>query len=300
MKINIWLILDGKRGHEKQIEDLAFSINKIKKSNITRIKKISFINIIKNFFKIGYDPCRTYPNPDLIIAAGHQTHLDALQKRGRYGGKIILVMKPSLPSFLFDLSIIPSHDKIFFPKNIFMIHGSINKIENQKKQNKNTALILIGGPSKNYLWSSKNVINEINNIISCNSNSKINFTVATSRRTPNSFKTELKQNQNNLKIIHHESVPSNWLDRNIGKYEYSWVTQDSISMLFELIASGSKVSCIKLESRNKKFKNLFHNLYKTNKVNFTNNVEDIVTNKQRLKPNTADICANYIYEHFLK
>ncbi len=300
MKINIWLILDGKRGHEKQIEDLAFSINKKIKSNITKIKKISFINVIKNFFKIGNDPCRFYPSPDLIIAAGHQTHLDSLQKRGRYGGKIILVMKPSLPSFLFDLSIIPSHDKIFFPKNIFMIHGSINKIENQKKQNKNTALILIGGPSKNYLWSSKNVINEINNIVSRNSNSKISFTVATSRRTPNSFKNELKQNQNNLKIINHETVQSNWLDRNIGKYEYSWVTQDSISMLFELIASGSKVSCIKLKSRNKKFKNLFHNLYKTNKVNFTNNVEEFVTINQPLKTNTSDLCANYIYEHFLK
>ena len=28
MKLSIWLILDGKRGHEKQIEDLAFCINK--------------------------------------------------------------------------------------------------------------------------------------------------------------------------------------------------------------------------------------------------------------------------------
>ena len=116
MKLNIWLILDGKRGHEKQVEDLAFCINKIIKSNVIKIQKNSFINIFLNFIGLRKDDCINLLTPDLIIAAGHQTHLDALQKRRKYGGRIILIMKSTLPSFLFDLSIIPSHDRIFWKK----------------------------------------------------------------------------------------------------------------------------------------------------------------------------------------
>ena len=81
MKLNIWLILDGKRGHEKQIEDLAFFINKKIKTNITKIKKISFLNTVLNFMRIGNDPCKYFPRPDFIITAGNQTHFDALQKK---------------------------------------------------------------------------------------------------------------------------------------------------------------------------------------------------------------------------
>jgi len=63
MKLNIWLILDGKRGHEKQIEDLAFCINKKITSNIKKIKKISLLKIIFNFLGIGVDPCRNFFSP---------------------------------------------------------------------------------------------------------------------------------------------------------------------------------------------------------------------------------------------
>ena len=229
MKLNIWLILDGKRGHEKQIEDLAFSINKKIKTNITKIKKISFLNTILNFLRIGNDPCKYFPQPDLIIAAGHQTHFDALQKKNRYGGKIILIMKPSIPSFLFDLLIISSHDNIFWKKNTLTIDGTVNKIKNKNKQEKNSGLILLGGPSKNYLWSNKEVIDQINNIL--NLNPKLKFTIATSRRTPRElisenkillFNQELHQGIiSDLKLeIREEKIENNKLTR-----EYKNVTE---------------------------------------------------------------------------
>ena len=57
MKLNIWLILDGKRGHEKQIEDLVFFINKKIRTNIKKIKKSNSLNTFLNFLRIGNDPC---------------------------------------------------------------------------------------------------------------------------------------------------------------------------------------------------------------------------------------------------
>jgi len=296
MKLNIWLILDGKRGHEKQIEDLAFSINKKIKTNITKIKKISFLNTILNFLRIGNDPCKYFPQPDLIIAAGHQTHFDALQKKNRYGGKIILIMKPSIPSFLFDLLIISSHDNIFWKKNTLTIDGTVNKIKNKNKQEKNSGLILLGGPSKNYLWSNKEVIDQINNIL--NLNPKLKFTIATSRRTPRELISENKFTHKNYLIVSHESVPHNWLENNIGKYQVSWVTQDSISMLYELIASGSIVNIIKLQGKNRKFEKLFLQLEHQRKINYLYSRKSL----DRLSKNnksSAEYCAEFIIKNVL-
>jgi mitochondrial fission protein ELM1 len=296
MKLNIWLILDGKRGHEKQIEDLAFSINKKIKTNITKIKKISFLNTILNFLRVGNDPCKNFPQPDLIIAAGHQTHFDVLQKKNRYGGKIILIMKPSIPSFLFDLLIIPSHDNIFWKKNTLTIDGTVNRIKNKNKQEKNSGLILLGGPSKNYLWSNKEVIDKINNIL--NLNPKLKFTIATSRRTPGELISKTKFTHKNYLIVTHESVPDNWLENNIGKYQVSWVTQDSISMLHELMASGSIVNLIKLESKNKKFEKLFLELERQGKINYQYSAHSL----NRLSKNnqsSAEYCAEFIIENLI-
>jgi len=296
MKLNIWLILDGKRGHEKQIEDLAFSINKKIKTNITKIKKISFLNTVLNFMRIGNDPCKYFPRPDFIITAGHQTHFDALQKKIRYGGKIILIMKPSIPSFLFDLIIIPSHDNIFWKKNTLFIDGTVNNIMNKNKQEKNSGLILLGGPSKNYLWSTKEVIDQINNILNANPNLK--FTIATSRRTPSELLNDTKFIHKNVLIVCHESVPHDWLEKNIGNYQYSWVTQDSISMLYELIASGSIVNLIRLERKNRKFEKLFFELEHQGKINNQYSAQQFV----RLSKNnqsSAENCAEFIIKNLI-
>ena len=297
MKLNIWLILDGKRGHEKQIEDLAFSINKKIKTNITKIKKISFLNILLNFLRIGNDPCKYFPRPDLIIAAGHRTHFDALQKKNRYGGKIILIMKPSIPTFLFDLSIIPSHDKVFFKKNTMSIEGPLNNIKNLKKHKSNKGLILIGGPSKHFSWNNTDLIFKVKKIVL--DNQDLDITLSTSRRTPDIFLEEIKKNiKKQLRIIDHKNVSSDWLQKSMSESKYSWVTQDSISMMFELIYSGSLVTCIDLNNRSYKFEKIYQDLYNNNRINFTNK------KIKKIKPlsmdsSNADICASFIIKRFL-
>jgi mitochondrial fission protein ELM1 len=296
MKLNIWLILDGKRGHEKQIEDLAFMINQKIKTNIIKIKKISFPNTIMNLLRIGNDPCEYLPRPNLIIAAGHHTHLDALQKKSKYGGKVITIMKPSIPSFFFDLTIIPSHDNIIWNKNVLVTDGPVSKIKNNRKQKKNTGIILIGGPSKNFYWSNNEVISNVNKILKSNLN--INFTVANSRRTPKDFVGEFIKSHKNLKFINYEDVSSYWLEKNIGTFEFSWVTQDSISMLYELLFSGSKVTIISLKKKNNKFNQLFKKLYDSKKINISN------FKYQKINPNIfeksiAEKCASFICENLI-
>jgi len=298
MKKNIWLLLDGKKGHEKQIENLALAISRKVDVKIIKIKSPSFIVLIRNFILPFFDYCKNYLKPDLIIAAGHKTHIDAIFKKNKYGGNSIVIMKSSIPSIFFDLSIIPSHDKLLWKKNTITIDGPISNIINKEKQKKRNGIILVGGPSKNYHWISEEVIAQIIDII--RSNNKIKFTIATSRRTPKSFVNNLfKESFDKLRIVTPDSVGNDWLDNEIENYEYSWVTQDSISMLYELIFSGSKVTCINLKNKNEKFKNLYESLYNSKKINILN------LPYQKISPpgfviSTAEICADHIIKSFLK
>lgn len=297
MELNIWCILDGRRGHEKQIEDLVFFINKKIRTNITKIKKIGFQYTILNFLRIRNDPCKYFPRPNLIIAAGHHTHLDALQKKYRYGGKAIILMKPTLPSFLFDLVIAPSHDKFLNQKNIYLTNGPVNKIINKKKQKKNKGLIMIGGPSKNFVWSSRIIEDEILKIIK--KNPQLKLTLGTSRRTPINFITRLcNKVTNHIDIKIHDNVSSNWLETEVEKSEFSWVTQDSISMLYDLLNSGSKVTCISLIPKNKKFIKLYENLYLNKRINMTNKKFQTLEIYNTYK-STAELSAEYILDKFI-
>ncbi|NIO15096.1 MAG: hypothetical protein GTN86_07590, partial [Xanthomonadales bacterium] len=43
------------------------------------------------------------PDPDLVLGAGHATHLSMLAARRARGGRLVLMMSPTLPRRLFDL-----------------------------------------------------------------------------------------------------------------------------------------------------------------------------------------------------
>lgn len=297
MKKIIWTILDGKRGHEKQIEDLVFCLKKENDLKIIKINSNNLLKVILNSFTDYFDKCKNYPKPNLIIGAGHSTHFDILQKKMRYGGKAIIIMKPSLPASLFDLVIAPYHDQIIFKENIFITDGPVNRIINRKKQIKNKALILIGGPSKNYIWNNHDINMSIKKVLY--NNSQLKFTIGTSRRTPAKFLKNFNTGkENKIKLVDHRAVSTRWLEEEISKSEFSWVTQDSISMVYELIASGSKVTCIALESKNKKFDKLYESLYKSKVINLTNQPIQKIIFKENQKSN-ATLCADFISNKFL-
>ena len=57
-------------------------------------------------------------SPDLIIGAGHQLHKPMLRTRWHLGGRCVVLMRPSLPSFLFDLALVPQHDRVWIKRHI--------------------------------------------------------------------------------------------------------------------------------------------------------------------------------------
>ena len=245
-KINIWLILVGKRGHEKQSEYLIQALQNLADIEITKMNAMflkPFISKLLKLFNFG-----SIKKPDLIIGTGHATHLHMIFSEILNGGKTVVIMKPSLPHSWFDLCLIPKHDGVPEKHGIFLTNGAINNIENEKKHNNSKGLIVLGGKSKHFNWDNQEVILQINNII--NQHPKIQFKIATSRRTPKDFTGYLDDNfKKNIPVFEYNNVKKNWFMEEAKLSKFAWVTEDSMSMIYELIASGSIVSPIRLEKK---------------------------------------------------
>ena len=107
----IWRFSDGKPGHDAQSQGLVNALSKQPRSVIchvinTQTSTDKLFDIVSRRLLNDNDQQK----PDLLIGAGRRTHLAMLMARWRYGGRIIVLMKPDLPRFLFDLCIIPEHD----------------------------------------------------------------------------------------------------------------------------------------------------------------------------------------------
>ena len=92
-KINIWLILDGKRGHDKQSEHLVQALQNLVDIEITKIEGMFLKPFITKFIRLfNFDSIK---KPDLIIGAGHATHLHMIFSK-IFNGKVTLAFKSVL------------------------------------------------------------------------------------------------------------------------------------------------------------------------------------------------------------
>ena len=254
-EIIIWCFKDGKAGHESQTEGLCAAL-KSKHSVIVKnclIKQSLFLFILKlSWFKSKKWPWHGYQKPSLIVGAGHITHLWMLFARVFYGGKIIVLMKPSLPHTFFDTLIVPYHDlngKNMKISNIIYTKGVLNDIKYSNKTLAARGLILIGGVSKHYYWDEESVLEQINNLLKRNPN--IQWEITTSRRTPISTTNKLTNIRfSNSKFTPYSNTDENWVKTRMKIASRVWVTQDSISMIYEALSSGSEIGLISLSSIN--------------------------------------------------
>ena len=133
---------------------------------------------------------------------------------------------------LFDLCFIPSHDLSKNYKNTIATFGPINNLRGVKNKNKNKGLILLGGLSKHFEWSNNEVAEHINKIIFENQSKDI--TIFDSRRTPKNFLNILKRKlKKPIEIVRYKDKESDLITKKMEHAKYIWVTEDSLSMIYE-------------------------------------------------------------------
>ena len=244
----IWRIIDGKLGHDRQSKALVENIKNYTKCSVFDINVESLNNPFLGILFKKYKIATSIPKPDIAIGAGHKTHFHLLASKRCFNAKIIVIMKPSLPTKLFDLCVVPKHDGLKNSSNIITTDTPLMIINSKIKKKENMGLFLIGGPSKHYDWDTKSVLDQIKEISKKFKYSK--FFLTTSRRTPINFISNLNNlNLKNIKAYEYSKIESNWLDKYISKVKNIWVTNDSYSMIIEAIASGAKIDIIDLKNK---------------------------------------------------
>tara|TARA_B100001173_G_scaffold26328_1_gene20733 strand:- start:1389 stop:2297 length:909 start_codon:yes stop_codon:yes gene_type:complete len=292
-EIIVWRFLDGKTGHEKQSLALVkFIKNEIK----TKLFNIDINNVGSLLFK--YKKLIELPKPDLIIGIGHKVHISVLIAKIIFGGKSIIIMKPSMPINWFDLCIIPEHDKYKGKGLIYRTKGALCDGENKRIKDSKKSLILIGGTSKNFIWDSNYLINQIEDLI--NNNSSIKFLLSTSRRTPQDFIMKLRNiRKKNLIIVPLKDQEENWLENNFNNTKTSWISEDSISMIYESLTAGQQVGILKQKkSKNNRIKNSLNMLRKEGYIFYDEDGNYKINRKVKIFPNEAKKCATWLINLF--
>ncbi len=252
----IRIVSDGKRGHTSQTFGLADALLEEAErrspggGHASHVVSVEGMACSAKFRYLGEE--LGLPKPDVVIGAGHGVHIPLLHMSHAYDAVSIVCMKPSLPASFFDLCIIPRHD---LPKgaaasgHIFPTIGAINGVKNDPSQEKRHTLILIGGPSKEYSWDSEMIVTQLEDIARHTCTPMV---LTTSRRTPDDFISELAGACPSIRIVPMDATDSNWVPRHLATAREIWVSQDSVSMVYESLASGAPVGILDMQPRRPK------------------------------------------------
>ena len=292
----IWRLLDGKPGHEKQSLSLIKALNCEFGVKTVNVDSRNFLfSILFSINKI-----KKLPKPNFIIGAGHKTHASLLYLKFIFGGKTILIMKPSLPSNWFDLCIIPEHDNFEGASLIYKIKGALANTSNLINKDEKKGIILVGGISKHYEWGGDNVVRQIEELLI--NNPLIHFILSPSRRTPKDFIIKLnKLSFSNLTIHLIQKQNKDWLKNQMNKTKYAWITEDSISMIYESLTAGQNVGLIILKSKcTSRITNEIDRLKKERVVFANGNRSYKNRNESNFVIDEATRCAKLIKNQFIK
>jgi len=184
----------------------------------------------------------------MIIGAGHETHLPLLCAKRAYGGKTIIIMKPSIPASCFDFCFIPEHDSPKMADNILSTKGAINCITPSTEQVDDRGLILIGGPSRHFYWDDEYLLQQLNEILTTHTD--IQWEISDSSRTPETTRNLLSTLQYpNAAYKNYSSTGPAWIASRLNLAANIWVSMDSVSMVYEALTSGAAVGLLDVPAR---------------------------------------------------
>jgi len=251
-RLEIWVLSDGKRGHENQSLGLAEAMGKWSPLQVERIPlpeqrgwwrgRSALLNAV-----------REMAPPHLILAAGHRTHGWLWWLGRRTGAWTVVLMKPSLPRWLFDLCLIPGHDLRpgrSDPSGVISTTGALNRVQPGKEEREDRGLILIGGPSKEHAWDGQRLLAHLKEVVEAPSG-PTQWVVSGSRRTPDGFLGELRAAMPGVEVVDATETGPDWLPSMLAKVREVWVGADSVSMVYEALTGGARVGILPMPLRGK-------------------------------------------------
>ena len=247
--LTIWRFSDGKAGHDSQSTGLVQALSGLTPCKQLDISVPSFINTLGCMIGVDYRATKHLSDPDLVIGAGHATHFPLLGTQKCRGGKTIVIMQPTLPTNWFDLCLTPVHDHPNSSENIILTYGALNTIKPGNGHRPDKGLILVGGPSKHYSWNSDDILDQIKSLVGTQS---LDWALSDSPRTPTETRKALQSlSAGRVHYYPYNSTDKKWLTIQLGIAGSTWVSEDSISMIYEALTSGSAIGLLRVSPKHR-------------------------------------------------
>lgn len=241
----IYIMSDGKPGHLAQTRGLAEAITRRAEAQVVEIDVAD---------KPGGDTS-IQQGSGLVLAAGRRTYRAALRLARRLDLTAIALMNPGwLGRRRFDLCIIPRHDGVAASERVIVTDGALSSIRPATNASPAEALLLIGGPSKHHHWDDESIAAQLHTLLARETG--LRWTATGSRRTPASTDRLLHE----LAAEHGErfvytpasQTPRGWVAEQLQRCGVCWVSEDSVSMVYEALTAGARVGLLDVPTRSQK------------------------------------------------
>ena len=252
--LTVWKINDGKRGHENIANGFLDALAKRVSLEIFDIQPLGAGDTLRAMANRQVVSWHSLPTPVWVIGAGHGTHLSLLAAKRALRARALVLMRPTLPLAWFDACVAPEHDCLPPSPNHFHTRGVPNRIQPDPSRPRDGAppptrgLILIGGPSRHHSWLTAELIEQIDGLVQ--SDRTVAWTISDSRRTPDETREKLLRfRSERVHVVDHRQVGADWLLEQFGQHDVAWVSEDSVSMVYESLSAGLALGVLRVPRR---------------------------------------------------
>jgi len=243
----VWAFTDNKPGHQNQTQGLLKALGVYMPIAVQWLPAPGPLAALRDLLLKRFPAGADFDAPDLLIGAGHGTHLPMLAARRARGGRAIVLMKPSLPLRCFDLCVIPEHDASR-GHNVLTTRGALNPLIPAARKNPDAGMILIGGPSPHFGWDDAAIAGQVETIVA--RAPEVLWLATTSRRTPAATLARLRAvKMGNLQLAPVEETRPGWLAGKLATATRAWVSEDSVSMVYESLTAHVATGLLRVPVR---------------------------------------------------
>ena len=272
------LLSQGMHGMVSQVEglakalDLDFTHHTVELNNFWKLFPPKITPVSQNVFKkIEVEDF------DIIISCGRKSVIPSIYLKKNSLKKVtnIHIQDPKVNLTNFNYVIAPEHDGLS-GENVFSTKGAIHYLtkkeiddhtdylKNRLETDKNYFLLILGGPTKHYDYSKKNISNILNLFNNLVEKNNLQGIIVPSMRTPKNI-IELSKNQLSSKNLIIDNVDKKAYLSALSLAKFIAVTCDSTSMISEAALTGKPIYVADIpskkdDSRIKKFQELFTQL----------------------------------------
>ncbi|MEM7540145.1 MAG: ELM1/GtrOC1 family putative glycosyltransferase [Pseudomonadota bacterium] len=285
----LWRLTDGKPGHGRQSEGLVNAL-------ATRLPITALDVDVQGLRTLA----NTLPRPDLVVGCGRQCQIPLWRAGRRFSARTVYLMRPQLPIRCFDLCLIPRHDGVPERDGVIITDGPLNTITNADESRAPFGMILIGGPSKHFAWDPEGLRQAVAKITG---DQTLRWELANSRRTPELTSHQLGDLVNdNVRFFDHHRTDSDWLPSRLQRAQTVWVSQDSMSMVYEALSGGAQVGVLPVPTRRPgRVVNAINDLVKRGLIDYYRpDRGPAPSTARRLPLNESGRCAELIIERWLR